>query len=79
MNIGNLGRGSALTSYTCNRKRKTRRFIIEQVHEATEDLQKDDSTGILILGVDCLDHLRNVWLGDMTKALYNLLGNTMRE
>ena len=68
-----------MTPYTCNGKRETRRLIIEQVHEATEDLRKDDSTGILILGVDCLGHLRNVWLGDMTKALYNLLVNTMRE
>ena len=58
---------------------KTRRLIVEQVHEAVEDFQKDDSDDICVLEVDCWNHLRNVWLGGIIKAMYILLGNTMRE
>ena len=78
MNIGKFGRGGALMSDTCNGERKTHRLIAEKVHEAAEDLRKDDSDDIRILEVDYWNYLRNVWLGDMTNSLFTLLGNTMR-
>ena len=77
-NIGKLGNGGALTSDTCNGARKTCRIIAEQVHEATEALRKCDYDNIRILDVDCWNHLRNVCLRGMKKALSILLGNTMR-
>ena len=40
---------------------------------------KDESDEIRVLDVYCWDHLRNVWLGGMTKSLSTLLGKTMRE
>ena len=52
MNIGKLGSGGALTSYTCNRARKTRCIIVETVHEAVGHLRKYESYDIHVLGVD---------------------------
>ena len=43
MNIGKLGSGGDLMSDTCNGQIKTRRLIVEKVHEAAEALRKDDS------------------------------------
>ena len=79
MNIGKLGSGGALMSDTCNFEIKMCRLIFEQAHEAAEYFCKDESDYILVLEVDCWNHLRNVCLGGMTKALSNLLGNTIRE
>ena len=79
MNIGKLGRGSDLTSDTCNGERKNRCIIVEQVHEAAEALLKDDSNDIHVLEVGCWNHLRKVWLRGMTKSLSNLLENTIKE
>ena len=79
MNIGKLGSGSYLKLDICNGARKTIRLIIEQVNEAVEDLRKYDSDDILVLEVDCWNHFKNVWLGGVTNALSNLLGNAMKE
>ena len=73
MNIGNLESGGALTSEKCNGARKTRRLIVDKVHEAVEDLRKYNSYDIRVLEVDCWNHLRNVWLGGTTKALSILI------
>ena len=78
INIGKLG-SSSLTSKTCNEVRKTCRIIVERVHEDAETLRKDDYEYIPVLEVDCWNDFRNMWLGGMTKALSNLLGNTMRD
>ena len=79
MNIGKLGSGGDLTSYTCNGARKTRRLIVEQVHEYAEALCKDGSDDIRVLDDDCWNHLRNLWLGGIKKDLSTLIGNTLRE
>ena len=63
MNIGKFGRGGALTSDTCNGKRKISRIIIEKFHEAAEYLRKDNSDDIRILEVCCWNYLINMWLG----------------
>ena len=49
------------------------------MHEDVEAFRKDNSDDIRSLEVDLCNHLRNVCLGSMTKALSTLLGNTMRE
>ena len=66
MNIGKLSRGGLITSDTCNAARKTRRIIVSKISEAATELRKE---GVNVLEVDCWNHLRNVWLGGMTKAL----------
>ena len=78
INIGKLGSGSAFTSDKCNGARKTHRIIIEEFHEAEEALRKDDSDHIRVLEVDCWNHLRNLWLVGITKALSTLLVSTIR-
>ena len=60
MNIGKLGSSGALMSDTCNGARKTRRLIVEKVHEDVEALRKDKYDGIRVLEVDCWNHLRNM-------------------
>ena len=66
-------------SDTCNGARKTRRLIVEQVHEAAEALHKDDSDDIRVLEVDYWNHLRKVWLRGMKKYLSTLLCSILRE
>ena len=63
-------------SDTCNVTRNTHSIIAEEFNEAKEALCKDDSYNIRVLEVDFWNHYRNVWLGDMTKALSTLFGNT---
>ena len=79
MNICKLGIRVDLKSDTCNGVRKTRRIVVEQVHEAAEALRKDESDYIRVLEVDCCNHLINVCLGGMTKSLSNLLDYTLRD
>ena len=79
MNIGKLGSSGALMSDTCNGARKTRRLIVEKVHEDAEALRKYKYDGIRVLEVDCWNHLRNMWLGGMTKALPTLLVKSIRR
>ena len=79
MNIGKLGSSGALMSDTCNGARKTRRLIVEQVHEDVEDLCKEKYDGIRVLDIDCWNHLRNIWIDGMTKALPTLLRISIRE
>ena len=78
-NIGKLGSGGDLTSDRCNEERKTHRIIVEQFHEAEEALHKGNSDEILVLEVDCWNHLRNMWLRRMKNSLSSLISNTMRE
>ena len=63
MNIDKLGSGITLTSLTSNGARKTRRIIVDQVHDPAEALRKDESDDIHVLEVDRWGHHRNVWLG----------------
>ena len=79
MKIVKLGKGGVLTSYICNFARKMRRLIVEQVHEDVEALRKEKYDGIRVLEIDCWNHLRNIWIEGMTKALPTLLGNSTRE
>ena len=78
MNIDNMGSGGSLTSNTCNGTSKTRHIIVENVHKAAGALRKNKYDDIRVLEVDCWNHLRNVWLGVITKELSNSLGNTLR-
>ena len=69
MNNDKLGRFGDLTSETYNGAMNTRRLIFEQVHEAEAALRKYDSHEIRVSEVGYWNHLINVWLGGITKAL----------
>ena len=73
MSICKLGSGNDSMSDTFNGLRNTRRLIVEKVHESAEALRKDDSDYICALEAYLWNHFRNMWIGGMTKALYNLL------
>ena len=79
MNIGKLESGGALKADTCNWASNMRLNIVEQIHAAEEALRKNDYDDIRVLEVDWSNHLKNLWIGGMTKALYTLLGSTERE
>ena len=68
-----------MTSDTCNGERNKCRLIVDQVHESEEDFRKYDSDDIHVLEVDFWNHLRNMCIGGMPKALTILLVNTLRE
>ena len=46
MNIGKLGIGSYFNPDKCNRAKKTRHIVVEEVCESTEALCKDESSDI---------------------------------
>ena len=54
-----------ITTDTCNSAQKFRRLIIEQIPGAYE--------------YDCMNHLRNVWFGNMEKALTKSLNTLLRD
>ena len=66
MNIGILSHGGGINSVTHNKSRKTRRIIVDPVEKtALETIAYNDE----VLKIDCWCHLRNMWLGGMTKEL----------
>ena len=74
MDIGKLSSGGGLNSDTCNAARKTRRILVSKIKEAATELNRECGN---VLEVDCWNHLRNVWLGGMTKALSSYLRNIL--
>ena len=56
IDISKMGYGGAITTDTCNSARKTRRILVERIDGAVHEM-------------DCMHHLRNVWLGGVEKAL----------
>ena len=78
LSIAKLSRG-AITSDNCNGALKVKRLMVEQVQTAVKAeftdaewsaLSSEQQTSrLLVLEVDCWNHLRNVWLGAMTGAL----------
>ena len=74
MNAGKLGGGAASTD-TAAAARKSRRLLCEAIAKAAADWHELDplvdfaDQRLHCLEVDCYNHLRNVWLGGMAKAL----------
>ena len=54
-------------------------LLLSKFNKAVEALSKDEYDDTCVLEVNCWNHFINVWLGVITKSLYNLLGNTLRE
>ena len=71
LNIGKLGFGGAITTDTCNAAQKTRRLLVHEVLQYSNDNH--------VLQVDCWHHLRNVWLGGMAKKTTKYLSDFLED
>ena len=67
-----------ITTDTCNGARKIARLLKSAIEEkcVANDMTEDQ---IYIFVLDCWNHLRNVWIGEMNKALSKYLADLMRE
>ena len=70
--------GGAVTTDTCNTARKTSTIIKESIEQAAIIMQKP-SDDVSVIQVSCWHHLRNIWLGGMTKALSAYLNESLRD
>ena len=59
---------------TCNAARKIQRILVSSIANAADDLNVSRRN---FLEVDCWNHLRNVWLGGITKKLSIFLRDSM--
>ena len=61
---------------TCNSARKLSSLLVEEVTKILEEkyLEKGEyPANVLIMRTDCHNHLRNVWIGAITKHLSKYL------
>jgi hypothetical protein len=64
IDIDKLSGGGVVMTDTCNTAQKLRRILV--------------STSDDILDLDCMNHLRNVWVGNMEKSLSKYLNDLLR-
>ena len=76
MNIGKLGSGGAVTSDTCNAALKTSRLLEEAIVTAAKEMGNEEPA---VLQIRCWNHLRNVWVGGMTKKLSAHLNDVLHD
>ena len=78
MNLYKLGAGGAVTSDTCNAARKTSRILKEKIEQAAIRMSRPGDD-VSVIQVSCWNHLRNIWLGGMTKALSLFLNESLSD
>ena len=66
INIDNLGDGGTITTDTCNAAQKVRRLLVEYINGTVNEQ-------------DCMQHLRNVWINGVTKAVNKYLTEFLQE
>ncbi len=64
ININKLGDGGVVMTDTCNTAQKVRHILVDRIVGAYE--------------LDCMNHLRNVWFGNIEKALSTYLNAILR-
>ena len=64
IDINKLGDGGVIMTDTCNAARKLRRILVDSIDGAYD--------------LDCMNHLRNVWIGNMEKSLSKYLNDILR-
>jgi len=83
MNIGKVGGGAASTDTANPARKQERRLLCNVITKAAADLLQipisSDDPRLHVLEVDCFNHLRNVWLGGMSKALTKALKVTLKD
>jgi hypothetical protein len=65
ISIDKLGNDGVVMTDTCNGAQKLRRLLVDRI-DGSHDL-------------DCMNHLRNVWIGGMEKSLSKYLNDMMRS
>ncbi len=65
INVLKLGDGGVIMTDTCNTAQKIRRILVDQIAGTYE--------------LDCMNHLRNVWFGNVKKALLTHLNALLRS
>ena len=67
-----------ITTDTCNGARKIARLLKSAIEEkcVANDMTEDQ---IYIFVLDCWNHLRNVWIGEMNRVLSTYLADLMRK
>ena len=65
INTNKLGHGGGIFTNTCNASQKLRRHLVDKVDG--------------LYDYDCMHHLRNVWFGNMKKALTKKLNALLRS
>jgi hypothetical protein len=83
MNIGKLGGTGAASTDTAAPARKQRRLLCAAVAQAAAEWHEIDPESsdqrLHVLEIDCWNHLRNVWLGGMAKALAGHLKTELKD
>ena len=78
MCISKFAKGGLLTTDGCNTAQKVRRLLKDSIEVAAREKGLSDNE-ILVLEVDCWNHLRNVWLGGVTKHLDSYWNMALKE
>ena len=65
INIYKLGHGGCIITDTCNAAQKLRRHLVDKIDGSYD--------------YDCMHHLRNVWFGNMEKALTKKLNALLQS
>ena len=65
-NIDKLGEGGTITTDTCNAAQKVRRMLVDYINGTVNEQ-------------DCMQHLRNVWINGVAKAVNKYLTEFLQE
>ena len=66
INIDKLGEGGTITTDTCNAAQKVRRLLVEHINGHVNEQ-------------DCMQHLRNVWINGVAKAVNKYMTEFLNE
>ena len=66
VNIDKLGDGGTIITDTCNAAQKVQRLLVEYIHGTVNEQ-------------DCMQHLRNVWINDVAKAVNKYMSEFLEE
>lgn len=73
--------GASVNSDTCNAARLTTSIFVDKIEEAVKEkmeIEGIDPSSALVLQQDCHHHLRNVWIGAITKNLSKYLDEVLK-
>ena len=65
-NIDKLGEGGAINTDTCNAAQKLRRILVDYINGTVHEQ-------------DCMQHLRNVWINGVSKAVDKYMSEYLEE
>ncbi len=78
LTLAKLAKDGVVSTDNCNAARKFRRLIVEKIKEEAKTHGLSESE-ILVLEGDCWQHLRNVWIGAIVRALKNYLNKVLED